>query len=33
MGSEHCNILISPSALSSLLADKRAVGGGKATAV
>lgn len=33
MGSEQCNILISPSALSSLLADKRAVGGGKSTVV
>lgn len=33
VGSEHCNILISPSALSSLLAGKRAVGGGKSTVV
>lgn len=33
VGGEHCNILISPSALSSLLADKRAEGGGKATVV
>lgn len=33
VGSEHCNILISHSALSSLFVDKRAVGGGKSTVV
>lgn len=33
VGNEHCNIPISHSALSSLLADKRVVGGGKSTVV